>query len=150
MVRPVSPAIAQPLTSASAKVTSEHYRLRPRLKSRFGPASTPAFAHSRWSRMQPIRPRPATSRGPFGSGTRAFGRGRRSTSREPVSEVHGTVRSPCMTAERDSPVRAGFQRIPADMFTFTTTERADLHAAVMHAFGEAEQRLRNDRRLHEV
>ncbi|MEU8798681.1 TIGR02677 family protein [Spirillospora sp. NPDC048819] len=32
-------------------------------------------------------------------------------------------------------------RVPEGMFQFTTTERADLHTAVMYAFGEANERL---------
>ncbi|WP_326644380.1 TIGR02677 family protein [Nonomuraea fuscirosea] len=32
-------------------------------------------------------------------------------------------------------------RVPPEMFRFTTTERADLHTAVLHAFGEAGERL---------
>lgn len=32
-------------------------------------------------------------------------------------------------------------RIPAEMFQFTTTERSDLHTAVMYAFGDANERL---------
>jgi uncharacterized protein (TIGR02677 family) len=43
--------------------------------------------------------------------------------------------------ELAAPSRAVFQRVPTDMFAFTTTERADLHTAVMHVFGEANERL---------
>ncbi|GAA2851312.1 TIGR02677 family protein [Nonomuraea rubra] len=32
-------------------------------------------------------------------------------------------------------------RVPPEMFRFTSTERADLHTAVLHAFGEAGERL---------
>ncbi|MDP9791645.1 uncharacterized protein (TIGR02677 family) [Catenuloplanes nepalensis] len=41
-----------------------------------------------------------------------------------------------------SDARPAFRRVPADMFAFTTTERADLHTAVMQVFGEAAERLR--------
>ncbi|MFI5838748.1 TIGR02677 family protein [Catenuloplanes sp. NPDC051500] len=41
-----------------------------------------------------------------------------------------------------SDARPVFRRVPADMFAFTTTERADLHTAVMQVFGEAAERLR--------
>lgn len=34
-----------------------------------------------------------------------------------------------------------FPRVPRDMFMFTTTERAELHTAVLYAFGEANERL---------
>jgi uncharacterized protein (TIGR02677 family) len=34
-----------------------------------------------------------------------------------------------------------FPRVPADMFRFTTTERAELHTATLYAFGEANERL---------
>jgi uncharacterized protein (TIGR02677 family) len=40
-----------------------------------------------------------------------------------------------------SPERPLFRRVPADMFTFTTTDRADLHSAVMQVLGEANERL---------
>ncbi|WP_201761263.1 MULTISPECIES: TIGR02677 family protein [unclassified Nonomuraea] len=36
---------------------------------------------------------------------------------------------------------AELPRVPPEMFRFTTTERADLHAAVLYAFGEANERL---------
>jgi hypothetical protein len=42
-----------------------------------------------------------------------------------------------MTEGDGAAIRTDFQRVPANMFTFTTTERADLHVAVMHVFGEA-------------
>jgi len=34
-----------------------------------------------------------------------------------------------------------FRRVPADMFSFTTTERADLNTAIMHLFSLANERL---------
>ncbi|SCG55430.1 TIGR02677 family protein [Micromonospora halophytica] len=37
--------------------------------------------------------------------------------------------------------RPVFRQVPADMFTFTTTDRAELHTAVMQVFGEAHERL---------
>lgn len=41
--------------------------------------------------------------------------------------------------EREYPA-SPFRRVPADMFQFTTTERADLHTAVMQVFGVANER----------
>lgn len=41
--------------------------------------------------------------------------------------------------EREHPA-SPFRRVPADMFQFTTTERADLHTAVMQVFGVANER----------
>ncbi|MEV6693892.1 TIGR02677 family protein [Micromonospora sp. NPDC051196] len=37
--------------------------------------------------------------------------------------------------------RPVFRQVPADMFTFTTTDRAELHTAVMQVFGDAHERL---------
>ncbi|MCW3840416.1 TIGR02677 family protein [Micromonospora yasonensis] len=37
--------------------------------------------------------------------------------------------------------RSAFRQIPPDMFAFTTTDRADLHTAVMQVFGDAHERL---------
>ncbi|HEX4817599.1 MAG TPA: TIGR02677 family protein [Nonomuraea sp.] len=36
---------------------------------------------------------------------------------------------------------AELPRVPPEMFRFTTTERADLHTAILHALGEADERL---------
>ena len=36
---------------------------------------------------------------------------------------------------------AAIHRVPPQLFRFTTTDRADLHTAVLHAFGEANERL---------
>src|SRR5215472_2432182 len=55
-----------------------------------------------------------------------------------------------MTDGDGDPIRTGFQRVPANMFTFTTTERADLHVAVMHVFGEANERLQTALTLDEL
>ncbi|WP_220040451.1 TIGR02677 family protein [Nonomuraea aridisoli] len=41
-------------------------------------------------------------------------------------------------------------RVPPEMFRFTTTERADLHTAVLHAFGEADERLETALTAEEV
>ena len=41
-------------------------------------------------------------------------------------------------------------RVPEGMFSFTTTERADLHTAVMYAFGEANERLETSLAFDEV
>lgn len=41
----------------------------------------------------------------------------------------------------DARSRPVFRQVPADMFTFTTTDRADLHTAVMQVFGDAHERL---------
>ncbi|URM99575.1 TIGR02677 family protein [Actinomadura madurae] len=41
-------------------------------------------------------------------------------------------------------------RVPEGMFSFTTTERADVHTAVMHAFGEANERLETSLAFDEV
>lgn len=43
-----------------------------------------------------------------------------------------------------------FQRIPPEMFRFTTTEGADLHTATLHAFGEANERLETALTFDEV
>jgi uncharacterized protein DUF2397 len=40
-----------------------------------------------------------------------------------------------------SVVESVFRRVPADLFSFTTTERADLHTAIMHLFSLANERL---------
>ena len=37
--------------------------------------------------------------------------------------------------------RPVFRQVPADMFAFTTTDRAELHTAVMQVFGDAHERL---------
>jgi uncharacterized protein (TIGR02677 family) len=42
---------------------------------------------------------------------------------------------------RVSVVESVFRRVPADLFSFTTTERADLHTAIMHLFSLANERL---------
>jgi uncharacterized protein (TIGR02677 family) len=55
-----------------------------------------------------------------------------------------------MTEGDGAAIRTGFQRVPANMFTFTTTERADLHVAVMHVFGEANERLQTALTLDEL
>jgi hypothetical protein len=55
-----------------------------------------------------------------------------------------------MTEGDGAAIRTAFQRVPANMFTFTTTERADLHAAVMHVFGEANERLQTALTLDEL
>ncbi|SNS06368.1 TIGR02677 family protein [Actinomadura mexicana] len=44
----------------------------------------------------------------------------------------------------------GLPRVPEGMFSFTTTERADLHTAVMYAFGEANERLETSLTFGEV
>lgn len=44
----------------------------------------------------------------------------------------------------------GFQRVPQEMFRFTTTEGADLHTATLHAFGEANERLETALTFDEV
>ncbi|WP_052422743.1 TIGR02677 family protein [Nonomuraea candida] len=41
-------------------------------------------------------------------------------------------------------------RVPPEMFRFTTTERADLHTAVLYAFGEANERLETALTVEEV
>ncbi|MEV4112064.1 TIGR02677 family protein [Nonomuraea sp. NPDC049695] len=41
-------------------------------------------------------------------------------------------------------------RVPPEMFRFATTERADLHTAVLHAFGEAAERLQTALTADEV
>ncbi|MFB4274287.1 TIGR02677 family protein [Nonomuraea sp. MTCD27] len=41
-------------------------------------------------------------------------------------------------------------RVPPEMFRFTTTERADLHTAVLYAFGEANERLETALTVDEV
>ncbi|WP_412516720.1 TIGR02677 family protein [Actinomadura madurae] len=41
-------------------------------------------------------------------------------------------------------------RVPEGMFSFTTTERADLHTAVMYAFGEANERLETSLTIDQV
>jgi hypothetical protein len=43
--------------------------------------------------------------------------------------------------DRVSATEAVFRRVPADMFSFTTTERADLNTAIMHLFSLANERL---------
>ena len=43
-----------------------------------------------------------------------------------------------------------FQRVPPEMFRFTTTEGADLHSATLHAFGEANERLETALTFDEV
>jgi uncharacterized protein (TIGR02677 family) len=45
---------------------------------------------------------------------------------------------------------AELPRVPPEMFRFTTTERADLHTAVLHAFGEANERLETALTVEEV
>jgi uncharacterized protein (TIGR02677 family) len=44
----------------------------------------------------------------------------------------------------------GLPRIPPEMFRFTTTERADLHTATLHVFGEANERLETALTFDEV
>jgi uncharacterized protein (TIGR02677 family) len=43
-----------------------------------------------------------------------------------------------------------FQRVPADLFRFTTTERAELHTAALRAFGVANERLETSLTLDDV
>ncbi|WP_206060588.1 TIGR02677 family protein [Nonomuraea basaltis] len=45
---------------------------------------------------------------------------------------------------------AELPRVPPEMFRFTTTERADLHTAVLYAFGEANERLETALTVDEV
>ncbi|MEO3867951.1 TIGR02677 family protein [Nonomuraea sp. B12E4] len=45
---------------------------------------------------------------------------------------------------------AELPRVPPEMFRFTTTERADLHTAVLYAFGEANERLETALTVEEV